>query len=73
MNIVPNPCAVCEIIITNTATSNNLTLTDILGRRLNKPFIKTEKGYQVYMQNEPSGIYIIRNTQTGEAVKFVKD
>ncbi len=73
MNIVPNPCSTCEIVIETAVDKNNLIITDLLDRTIAAQLEKTSKGYLINMPNANAGVYFIRNTKTGQVVKFVKE
>ncbi len=70
LNIIPNPCSTCEI--TGVENPNDLTVTDIIGRKLTASFSKSANGYNILLAETATGIFIIRNMRTGEVVKFVK-
>ncbi|MFM2225264.1 MAG: hypothetical protein RJA07_1466 [Bacteroidota bacterium] len=72
MLIVPNPCTACEIVM-ETDNYPSLQITDLLGKNVKAHFEKTAKGYSINMINQSAGIYFIRNLQTGQVLKFVKE
>lgn len=69
--ISPNPCNTCEIIGTTNAT--DLTVTDIVGRKINASFSKSVNGFYINFPENTNGIFFIRNIKTGEVVKFVRE
>ncbi|MEI7803522.1 MAG: PKD domain-containing protein, partial [Bacteroidota bacterium] len=71
MNIYPNPCNTCEI--TGAVDATDLTVTDILGRKINASFSKSANGFYINLPEESNGIFFIRNIKTGEVVKFVRE
>ncbi len=71
LNIIPNPCSTCEI--TGVENPNDLTVTDIIGRKLTATFTKSANGYNINLPETTTGLFIIRNTKTGEVVKFVRE
>ena len=73
IKVVPNPCTNCEIIINTTVAVSQLQITDLLGRTIAAQLEKTSKGYLINMPNVSAGVYFIRNTKTGQVVKFVKE
>ena len=73
MNIVPNPCSTCEVVINTAVATGNLIITDLLGRTITAQFEKTAKGYLINLPNASAGVYFIRNNKTGQVVKFVKE
>jgi hypothetical protein len=73
MQIVPNPCATCEVILNTNVTANELEITDLLGRKTAAIFIKSTKGYLIEITSANAGVYFIRNNKTGQVLKFVKE
>ena len=73
MQIVPNPCSTCEVILNTNITVNELQITDLLGRKIETTFTKSAKGYLIEMNTANAGVYFIRNTKTGQVIKFVKE
>ncbi|GDX53417.1 hypothetical protein LBMAG27_24640 [Bacteroidota bacterium] len=71
MTVTPNPFTTCQI--TGVENSKDLIITDVLGRKLNSTFNKSENGYYLTFPETSSGIFIIRNIKTGQVVKFVKE
>ena len=51
----------------------DLTVTDIIGRKINASFSKSANGYNILLAETATGIFIIRNKKTGAVVKFVKN
>ncbi len=70
-SVNPNPCTTCEI--TGVENANDLTVTDIIGREITASFSKSANGYYINLSETASGVFIIRNINTGEVVKFVKE
>lgn len=71
MTVTPNPCSYCEI--SGATNANDLTVTDILGRKQSATFNQSANGFYINMPEASPGIFLIRNTKTGEVVKFVKE
>ena len=69
--ISPNPCFNCELI--GKINPNEFFVTDILGRKIEVAFSKSAKGYSLQFPNRCTGIFFIRNSKTGEAIKFVRE
>ncbi len=69
MTVTPNPCTTCEI--TGVENANDLTVTDIVGRKITTSFSKSANGYNINLPETTTGLFIIRNSKTGEVVKFV--
>ena len=72
MSVVPNPCQTCNVVV-ETQNVSTLQVTDIMGRNIATQFEKTSKGYLLNMHTQSAGIYFLRNSQTGQVVKFVKE
>ncbi len=70
-SITPNPCNTCEV--RGAENANDLTVTDILGRKLNAEFTQSANGYYINLPAACNGILFIRNSKTGEVVKFIKE
>ena len=70
-SIAPNPCSFCEV--TGIDNSNDLLVTDLLGRCCKLSFTKSTNGYYINLPQYENGIFLIRNIKTGQVVKFVKE
>ena len=73
LNIIPNPCVTCELIVNTTVSADELQITDLLGKKVEAIFIQSAKGYLIDMLQNAGGIYFIRNIKTGKVTKFVKE
>ncbi|GDX53094.1 hypothetical protein LBMAG27_21410 [Bacteroidota bacterium] len=69
--VSPNPCSTC--FVNGIMDEQDLIVTDILGRKINVQFTKSENGFYINLAENSKGIFIIRNKKTGEVVKFVKE
>jgi len=69
---IPPPCDFCQVNISSTSPTN-FQVTDLLGKTITAEFEKTATGYLIVMPNQSAGIYFLRNTNTGQVVKFVKE
>jgi hypothetical protein len=78
MTMVPNPCSTCELILTMPTNSfqnpnSFLQITDVIGKQVAVSFEKTSKGYLLLLKDATQGVYFIKNTQTQQVIKFVKE
>ena len=69
--VSPNPCSSC--FVNGTMDEQDLIVTDIVGRKVNVQFTKSENGFYINMPDASNGLYLIRNIRTGDVVKFVKE
>lgn len=69
--VSPNPCSTC--FVNGTMNEQDLMVTDIVGRKINVQFTKSENGFYINLPEHGNGIFLIRNSKTGEVVKFVKE
>lgn len=71
MSIYSNPCTTCEI--KGKINPDDLYITDILGRKIAATFSKSSVGYSINFMENSKGIFIMKNSKTGEVVKFAKE
>ena len=69
--VSPNPCSTC--FVNGTMDEQDLIVSDIVGRKVNVQFTKSEYGFYINMPDARKGLYLIRNNKTGEVVKFVRE
>ena len=69
--VSPNPCSTC--FVNGTMDEQDLIVTDIVGRKINVQFTKSENGFYINLSENSKGIFLIRNIKTGEVVKFVRE
>lgn len=71
LKVFQNPCSTCEII--EEIKSENFTVYDLAGRKINTTFSKSANGFYIHLPEASNGIFLIRNIKTGEVVKFVRE
>ena len=69
--VSPNPCSTC--FVNGPMDEQDLIVTDIVGRKINVQFTKSENGFYINLSENSKGIFLIRNIKTGEVVKFVRE
>ena len=75
ISIIPNPCNTCEIVLegNNNLSASSLELTDVSGKHIFTTFNKTTNGFSFNMADQSAGVYFIKNTKTGQVLKFIKE
>ncbi len=70
ISIYNNPCSTCQV--KGKANPDDLYITDILGRKVPATFTKSAVGYSINIIDNSHGIFLIKNSKTGEVLKFVR-
>ena len=70
LQIIPNPCSIC--FVKTNAVDANFIVTDLIGKRIKCSFNKISFGYQINFEGNDNGVFFIRNTMTGEVIKFIR-
>lgn len=77
MSVLQNPCIDCEIKTVAEESpqdaAQELSVYNLEGRKLNVAFSRSANGYYINLPEASNGIFLIRNTKTGEVLKFVKE